>query len=126
MTEIAEYASVVLTADVSQTWTNVADGSRETETRRAGDVGEVVMVHGNGTAFEVEFADPDSVYTVPRENLRPVDNTPVMDTARRLVAEYHELLEALAPHDRACPPPGLSDDEFWAWMRGEPPFDAEP
>ena len=43
---------------------------------RKGDVGCVVLVHGQGRAYEVEFVAPGgdtlAIVTVPRAGLRPV------------------------------------------------------
>jgi hypothetical protein len=61
---IAEHDRAVLTADIPG------------ERLAAGDVGTVVHVHSDGTAFEVEFVALDgataAVLTVEASNLRPV------------------------------------------------------
>jgi hypothetical protein len=48
----------------------------------AGDIGTIVMVHGKGEAFEVEFPNPNRkpryiVVTMPRENLLKLHNVDV-------------------------------------------------
>jgi hypothetical protein len=61
---IKELDSVVLTQDLSE------------EGLRAGDIGCVVMVHGDGAGYEIEFVtltgETISVVTVPASAVRPV------------------------------------------------------
>jgi hypothetical protein len=61
---IKELDSVVLTKDLSE------------DRLRAGDIGCVVMIHGNGAGYEVEFVtltgETVSVVTVPPSAIRSV------------------------------------------------------
>jgi len=66
---IDELDPVVLTADLPE------------QGLRAGDVGWVVMIHGSGAGYEVEFVtlagETVSVATVPAESLRPVQKNEI-------------------------------------------------
>jgi hypothetical protein len=70
---IAELDTVVLTRDLPQ------------ENLKAGDIGAVVMVYGNGEAYEVEFVtlkgQTVSVVTVPHHGIRSVEDND-LPTAR--------------------------------------------
>ncbi len=74
---INELDTVVLTTDLPE------------EGLKAGDVGAVVAVYGEGAAYEVEFitlkGQTISVVTVPHHGLRPIDDKDV-PTTRRAVA----------------------------------------
>jgi hypothetical protein len=74
---INELDTVVLTTDLPE------------EGLKAGDVGAVVAVYGEGAAYEVEFitlkGQTISVVTVPHHGLRPIDDKDVLAT-RRAVA----------------------------------------
>jgi hypothetical protein len=74
MTMIKEHERVVLTVDFPEYGL------------RAGNVGVVVMVHGEGEGYEVEVFTPDGktldVITVEAGQVRPVAPTEVMHTRR--------------------------------------------
>jgi len=71
---INEHDRVVLTADLRN------------ERLESGDVGTVVRVHGNGSAFEVEFVALDgktvALVTVERTQVRPVEHLEITHARR--------------------------------------------
>jgi len=72
---IAEHTMIVLNSD------KVSDGLR------AGDVGAVVHVYGDGNAYEVEFVDGNgstiALLTLTAVEVRPIDSGELLHTRRR-------------------------------------------
>ena len=75
---ISEHDTVVLTADIPE------------EGLKAGDLGAVVAVYGNGAAYEVEFVSLKgqtvSLVTIPHTGVRAVDEKDVPSARRAAVA----------------------------------------
>jgi hypothetical protein len=71
---IREHDLVVLTADIPA------------ENLKQGDIGTVVLVHGAGAGFELEFAtlagETLAVVTVPADSVRPVGNNEIAHVRR--------------------------------------------
>jgi Domain of unknown function (DUF4926) len=76
---IAEHSIVVLNRDVPDSGLH------------AGDVGAVVHVYGQGTAYEVEFVDGDgttiALMTLASNDVRPIAQGEMLHTRRRDLAE---------------------------------------
>ena len=72
---IAEHAMIVLNAD------------RPSDGLRAGDVGAVVHVYGDGNAYEVEFVDGNgstiALLTLSADEVRPIESGELLHTRRR-------------------------------------------
>jgi len=72
---IAEHAMIVLNTD------------RPSDGLRAGDVGAVVHVYGDGNAYEVEFVDGNgstiALLTLSADEVRPIESGELLHTRRR-------------------------------------------
>ncbi len=71
---LAEHSIVVLTRDAPETGLH------------AGDVGAIVHVYGQGTAYEVEFVDGDgttiALMTLESDDVRPIGQGELLHTRR--------------------------------------------
>ena len=78
---LSEHSLVVLTGDIPDSGLY------------AGDVGAIVHVYGQGTAYEVEFVDGDgttiALITLKSEAVRPVGRGELLHTRRRNLAEQN-------------------------------------
>jgi len=76
---LAEHSIVVLTRDLPETGLH------------AGDVGAIVHVYRQGTAYEVEFVDGDgttvALLTLEADDVRPIGSGELLHTRRRDLAE---------------------------------------
>ena len=78
---LSEHSLVVLTSDIPDSGLYV------------GDVGAIVHVYGQGTAYEVEFVDGDgttiALIMLKSESVRPVGSGELLHTRRRDLAEQN-------------------------------------
>ena len=82
---LAEHSIVVLNSDIPDAGL------------RAGDVGAIVHVHGQGKAYEVEFVDGDgttvALMTLDSDAIRAIGPGELLHTRRRDLAEQSDERE---------------------------------
>lgn len=79
---LAEHSLVVLNSDLPDSGLH------------AGDVGAIIHVHRQGTAYEVEFVDEDgttvALLTLSADAIRPLEPGEMLHTRRRDLAEQSD------------------------------------